>query len=304
MGSISGKVIMTKETVLRNITLNDIHLVKCIISTIKKNYKSNQRVNVLDVGCGSGASLLYMIAELSKAFPEKELDFYAFDIDESELTFKDKKSCNNYLFELLKTLNSKYKNINWEKKVKLIKENDDWHCEENFFDIIVSNQVLEHVMNKTYFFEKLNKFMKSNSHSFHLAPVSTNVWEFHLNIPFAHWFKSKNILKKYIIIYKLITSPLIFLNNHIKMMNSIDDNIRYLSEKTDYCTTDQLIDHCQNHGLSVNLKYTYPYYFLKLCQWLRIDINKFNFYKCSTLIHYLTFFIHKRLSAITLHVLK
>jgi 2-polyprenyl-3-methyl-5-hydroxy-6-metoxy-1,4-benzoquinol methylase len=293
---------MTKEMIFRNITLNDIHLVKCIISSIKRNYKKNESIKILDVGCGSGDFLLYMVGELSKTFPEMELDFYAFDLEVSELTFKVVNSCDNHLSVLIKTLKSKYTNIDWDEKIKLIKENSDWHHTDNFFDIIVSNQVLEHVMNKELFFSKLNKFLKLNGNSFHLAPVSTNVWEYHVDVPFAHWIKSKKNLKRYIIIYKLITSPLTFLNKYEMVMDKINDNIYYLSEKTDYCTANRFIKYCDKHKLTVNLKYTYPYYLMKVCQLIRIDVNKFDFYKCNRFIHYLTFFICKRLASITLHI--
>jgi len=157
-------------------------------------------------------------------------------------------------------------------------------------------------MDKELFFNKLNQFLKFNGNSFHLTPVLSNVWEFHVDIPFAHWIKSKKNLKRYIIIYKLITSPLIFLKRYEMVMDDINDKVKYLSEKTDYCTINRFIKYCDKHKLTVNLKYTYPYYLMKVCQWIRIDINKFDFYKCNRFIHYLTFFIHNRLASITLHI--
>ena len=103
---------MNKEYNFRNITLNDTHLVNCIISSIRQKRSLPDHVRVLEVGCGSGTFLLYMIDLLSKTFPKINFDFYAFDIQESELTFKDDESKESHLSRLHSTLKRKYKNNN------------------------------------------------------------------------------------------------------------------------------------------------------------------------------------------------
>lgn len=295
---------MSKEHNYRDITLNDIHLTNCIISSIRQKDNLPKHMKVLEVGCGSGTFLLYMIDVLSKTFPEITFDFYAFDIQESELTFEDEELNDSHLSRLHLTLRRKYKNHNWERQIKIIKSSDDWHEQLEFFDLIISNQVLEHVMDKPTFFEKLNKNLKLSGNSFHLFPALDVFWEWHIHVPFAHWFKSEKSLRKYIVLYRYLTSPIKFIKNYKLMMNSIDHDAKYIFDKTHYCSTKQFINYCHNQNLCVNLKYTYPYYFLKACQWLKIDIKRFNFYKSNSLVHYLTFFITKHISSITLHISK
>ena len=60
---------MKQEHNFRNITLNDIHLTNCIISSIRQKPNLPDNMRVLEVGCGSGTFLLYMIDILSKTFP-------------------------------------------------------------------------------------------------------------------------------------------------------------------------------------------------------------------------------------------
>jgi len=295
---------MNKEYNFRNITLNDIHLVNCIISSIRQKRNLPNHVRVLEVGCGSGTFLLYMIDMLSKTFPKIAFDFYAFDIQESELTFQDDESKESHLSRLHLTLNTKYKNNNWEKKVRIIKPSDDWHEQLEFFDLIISNQVLEHVMDKSTFFKKLNKNLKASGNSFHLFPTLDALWEWHIHVPFAHWFKSERTLRKYLTLYKYFTSPIKFFQNRELMINSINHDAKYIFDKTNYCSTKQFKKYCHNLELSINLRYTYPYYFLKVCQWLKVDSNRFNFYNCNRFIHYLTFFLTKHISSITLHISK
>ena len=66
---------MKQEHNFRNITLNDIHLTNCIISSIRQKPNLPDNMRVLEVGCGSGTFLLYMIDILSKTFPEISLIF-------------------------------------------------------------------------------------------------------------------------------------------------------------------------------------------------------------------------------------
>jgi len=295
---------MNKEYNFRNITLNDTHLVNCIISSIRQKHNLRNHLKVLEVGCGSGTFLLYMIDMLSKTFPKITFDFYAFDIQESELTFKDDESKEPHLSRLHSTLKRKYKNNNWEKKIRIINPSDDWHEQLEFFDLIISNQVLEHVADKSTFFNKLNKNLKASGNSFHLFPTLDVLWEWHIHVPFAHWFKSERALRKYIILYKYLTSPIKFFKNHQLMINSINHDAKYIFDKTHYCSTKQFIKFCHSLELSVNLRYTYPYYALKACQWLKVDSDRFDFYNCNRLVHYLTFFITKHISSITLHISK
>tara|TARA_X000000950_G_C13760338_1_gene596535 strand:- start:210 stop:1097 length:888 start_codon:yes stop_codon:yes gene_type:complete len=295
---------MNIEDNFRNITLNDIHLVNCIISSIREKRNLSGHMRILEVGCGSGTFLLYMIDMLSKTFPKITFDFHAFDLQESELIFNDEELKEPHLSRLHLVLKRKYKNGNWERKIKIIKPSDDWHEQLEFFDLIVSNQVLEHVMDKPTFFNKLSKNLKLSGNSFHIFPALDVFWEWHIHVPFAHWFKSEKMLRKYITLYRYFTSPVKFFKNHKLMMNSINHDAKYIFDKTHYCSTKQFIKYCHDLNLSVNLKYTYPYYFLKACQWLKIDINKFNFYSCNRFLHYLTFFITKHISSITVHISK
>ena len=295
---------MNKEHNFRNITLNDIHLTNCIISSIRQNPNLPGQMRVLEVGCGSGTFLLYMIDILSKTFPQIAFDFYAFDVQESELTFKDEELNRSHLFRLHSTLKRKYNNHDWETKIKILNPSDDWHEQLEFFDLIISNQVLEHVVDKPTFFHKLNKNLKLSGNSFHLFPTLDVFWEWHIHVPFAHWFKSEKSLRKFIILYKYLTSPIKFIKNHGQMMDSINHDAKYILNKTHYSSTKEFIEYCHTQNLNVNLRYTYPYYVLKACQWLKIDINRNDFYNCNRLIHYITFFITKRVSSITLHVSK
>ena len=98
---------MNKEYNYRNITLNDIHLTNCIISTIRQKRNLPNSMKVLEVGCGSGTFFLYMIDVLSKTFPKITFDFYAFDIQESELTFYDDELENSHLSRLYLNLKKK-----------------------------------------------------------------------------------------------------------------------------------------------------------------------------------------------------
>ena len=285
----------------RKTTLNDIHLVNCIEKSIEENKQFNNEINILEVGCGSGTFLVYMIERLIKKFNHINFSFYGFDIDESELTLKDQ-SNNTHLNELISLLNIKYPNHDWAKRVRLIKETDEWHDQESYFDFIISNQVLEHVHNKEVFFQKLKRYLKRNGNSFHLAPLSSCLLEWHIFIPFAHWPKSINNKVLIIRMFYFLKSPIKYFKEYNKYQILIKKESNFLQTNTSYSSTGDYKKLCLKNSLKLNLKYTYAYYLIKICTILKLDINKYNFYNNSFLLHYLSYFICSLTASVTLNI--
>jgi 2-polyprenyl-3-methyl-5-hydroxy-6-metoxy-1,4-benzoquinol methylase len=57
------------------------------------------------------------------------------------------------------------------EKVNLIAENDVWPYRDDFFDIVVSNQVLEHVKVPQFFLGELSRVMNNGANALHLFPT-------------------------------------------------------------------------------------------------------------------------------------
>jgi len=60
--------------------------------------------------------------------------------------------------------------------------------DDNVFDLVVSNQVIEHVENLPLTFAEINRVIKPGGRFLVLFPDSSVIREGHCGIPFAHWF--------------------------------------------------------------------------------------------------------------------
>jgi SAM-dependent methyltransferase len=69
--------------------------------------------------------------------------------------------------------------------------------EDNYFDFIVSNQVIEHVEDLRFTFSEFSRTLKPGGQILSLFP-DKNVWrEVHVEIPFLHWFAKGSSFRVY-----------------------------------------------------------------------------------------------------------
>lgn len=131
-----------------------------------------EKFKVLDYGCGAG--------KIVKKLLERGMDAYGCDIfyaggDYSHLV--DKK-----LFE--------------NKTIRRI-ENNRIPFEDNTFDIITNNQVMEHVEDIESVMSEINRVLKPGGKVLSLFP-DKSIWrEGHCGIAFLHWFSSKSKIRPY-----------------------------------------------------------------------------------------------------------
>lgn len=108
--------------------LEKIKLATSLIKKIKFN-------NCLDVGCASG----YMLSELAKEFPNKK--YFGVDIYNKAITFA-KKTYPGIYFRVADMEKLPYKN--------------------DFFDLIINYETIEHVENPTAALKELRRVLKDN----------------------------------------------------------------------------------------------------------------------------------------------
>ena len=62
------------------------------------------------------------------------------------------------------------------------------NCEDGYFDLVVSNQVFEHVEDLEAVLEEINRVMKDDAVIMCLFATRDVIREDHIGIPFVHWF--------------------------------------------------------------------------------------------------------------------
>jgi len=170
----------------RFISITHLHIY-AIVNTIisyKLSLNKPNTLRILDIGCGNGILLSTLLKELPPRYPDLQIEFYGLDVEDSHIQERD------YLKKTLELLNQTKFSSEWNTNLRLIHSEDHWPFEDNFFDIIYSNQVLEHVFNQHLFFNEIKRTMKQDGYSFHLFPLKHYFYEGHLLIPFVHKFKS------------------------------------------------------------------------------------------------------------------
>jgi len=167
-------------------SVTHLHIYAIINTLIKYNFEPFEKktIRLLDVGCGDGKMLSTLIKELPTKNPEILFEFYGLDVTDS-LVQKD-----GYFKNTIELLSSNLPAINWQDHLKLITSQDQWPFHDNFFDLIFSNQVMEHVFDQNLLLNETHRTMQPNGYSFHQYPLRHYIYEGHLFIPFVHKFNS------------------------------------------------------------------------------------------------------------------
>ncbi len=191
-----------------------------IILNLSKNFENKEIIKILDWGCGNGELIDYL----------KDHNFDCYGVEVNKLKMHEKAV---------------------DKKIFLINIDNKTKFESSFFDIIITNQVIEHMDNKDSFLFEINRILKKGGISYNILPAKYRINEVHLKMPFVHWFP-KNIFRKYIIFF----FTLFKFNHWPECLNSeFKDKVNYYYNysinKTFYLDANKLFNKFKNSGFYV-----------------------------------------------------
>ena len=188
------------------------HLVSCISSLIK----GKEHVRILDAGCGSLGLIQTICQELPKHW-NGVFEIYGYDIEPY------------YTFEKLSAI-IETSPVLAEKKLSLNVTVIDISSyklpyDDAFFDLIVSNQVVEHVQNLQEFYAENTRVLKVGGNHLFCFPTLEVIVEPHLFVPFVHRIADRHRAKLWL---KTFWSRRNFDEKHL------DDRLDYLETDTNY----------------------------------------------------------------------
>lgn len=218
------------------------------------------RLRLLDVGCGRGDFLVYLIRNLPLLRPSLELECYGLDVSDSGMMPP------GFLQEVLADLSSVNGTVDWSKRISVIRSVDPWPYPDDFFDVIVSNQVIEHVDDHERFFSELKRTLKEGGYSAHLFPLQQCIWEWHINLPFFHWVRDHDLRVKYIrLMVRLgIKKPvLVYPGEPVADYSGREADV--MREFTNYVSQREVYRLGKKAKLRTSFRYTQEYYYRKLC---------------------------------------
>lgn len=187
-----------------------------------------------------------------------------------------------------------------------IEINDEWPFSQNFFDIIISNQVLEHVNDSFKFFNNISIYLKQDGLSFYLFPLKHCVFEGHLHLPFVHRILNWDLQNPYIRFlskigfgkYRLLKKSGCQLDKY--SLNHAD----YMTHLTKYLSYIDVLELGKNAGLRTSFRYTQEFYFSKLRSVFQLEPKYIYSDDRSAVMEWLFIFTLKYISGITLFLQK
>lgn len=233
------------------------HLLSCVKTWIESNHQNPELIRILDVGCGDGLLVKYLTDTLLQSHGHLSIEIYGMDVHDHGV------QPPGYWAQTLKFLSKNYPTIDWSTRFFLVSVYDDWPFADDFFDVVISNQVLEHVGNHNHFFSEHKRVLRDQGVGYHLFPLWHCIIEPHLRLPLVHWISNRELCTRAITWatkigfgkYKGTPSDL----PKYAMLHAI-----YLKEQVNYKTQRQIAKSARGVGLYPSFSKSQHYYTQKL----------------------------------------
>lgn len=272
----------------RSISITHRHIISIVNTLIREKFKK-RHIRILDAGFGQAKLLKFLHEFLPKFNPDITFEVFGYDI--SDHGVQD----NGFYQKAIETLKMDFPNLDWEERLKLITSDSKWPFEAGYFDIVISNQVLEHVWNHNFFLDENNRVLCLGGMAIHLFPVKEVIIDWHLFLPFVHKFKNWDFTYKFISFCSRMG-----LGKYVNELNLEEYSQSHADFVHFYCnypTHQYLSQLAKKNGFRLSTRFSLNFYTKKIKEILRIK-DKFNYdYSKSSSI--LSFPILKYISSVT-----
>lgn len=290
-----------KNDIYRKSTSITYRHILSIINTLiaqELHFKNLMQVTILDAGCGNGELILFLTKYLPDFHQNVSFRVFGYDVVDHGVQPAD------YANKATVKYKNLFPHIDWNERIKFISSNEPWPFENQSFDIVVSNQVLEHVWDHNHFFAEQSRVLKDKGLGIHLFPVREVFYDGHIFLPYVHRLKSWDSI--YTHVKMLSRIGLGSYRKHKKRYNNdLDFFSRVWADKLyhycNYKSYREIAEHAKNNNLCITSRFTFSLYKRKLMETLgrRVGFH----YKNKTSSGFLFFFL-KRISGICLVLFK
>lgn len=245
-------------------SITHLHLLSVINTLIDEN-RIDSTIRILDAGCGGGRLISYLHSSLPILRPNLKFIIHGYDVHDHGVQKK------GFIQETSNRLKNLHPDTDWESRIHSIESSSNWEFAKEKFDFIISNQVLEHVIDKNLFFYNVNNALVDNGHSIHLAPLKHVIHEGHIFLPWSHRIKSFSALHGYI----RLLSQLGFgkYKEHNKSTKcSLDEyaerHADYIYFWTSYASESETLQIAKGNGLRADFRFSTEFFTSKIFQLL------------------------------------
>lgn len=143
-----------------------------------------------------------------------------------------------------------------------------WPYADGFFDVIISNQVGEHLHDHGRFVGEIARCLDEKGFSVNLFPLKHVIMEWHVLVPFAHRVKNYDALKASILAYRRMSAAVLRKPSDPLLYENAVSGAEYVVKYTGYVGYGERLSIAKRHGLLVSMRYTKEFYVQKLRQLL------------------------------------
>ena len=260
--------------------------------------RAARRLRILDIGCGDGGLLDYFHQTLTDEHPQIEFELHGFDI--AEQGYNDRGQRHS----AVRRLEVAHPHVNWSERIKVWRVEQDWQYPDNYFDLAVSNQVIEHVHDLSHLMRNLQRCLRPGGTSVHLFPMKHHVVEAHTRMPLLHYFRDFQTRVAWARLLNRIGLSRYQVDRQVldydDPQEHAADAARFVQAYTAYRSFNDIYRECNRHQLAVSHGYTPHFYAAKVCRILRLSPQQSYHRITHPLIGGALFFALKYVSSVTL----
>lgn len=227
-----SKHVVLKEEEVKKAKINP-RLLEIIQGYTNTNQLEKESIKILDWGSGRGQTVA--------ALKEQGYDAYGVEID--PLPYHNG----------LPYFQKKYEKP--EEFLKLIDQTCLTPFPDHYFDIIFSEQVLEHVADLEAVSQEMSRITKRGGEHLHQFPAKWHLVEQHLYMPFVHWIPKTHIRYQLIYFWTLLgVEPHWKQLDQSSRANKAKIYYQYSKDKTYYRPVDEIRNIFESYSFSFSFK--------------------------------------------------
>lgn len=276
------------------------HILSVINTMIRdeKILQSPDTIKILDAGCGNGILIHYLNKYLPLFNPDKNFIIFGYDLIDHGVQKE------SYFKKTFSFLQENAPEIKWEERIKMIKSEDPWPFDNQSFDFVVSNQVLEHVWDHDHFFKENYRVLSEKGFSIHLFPIKELLIDGHIFLPKVHKLNSWDAIYRKIKFYSKLGLGRYRTEKHI-----YNHDVNYFSKiwadkiyhYCNYQSYPEISKAVKKNKLCLTTRFTFGYYSRRIREIMGIYSD---FYYKKYVSSKMIFYFLKHISGITIVLYK